>query len=467
MEKRKGDHRYVSAGILLSCTALLLASAGTVGSEPAVQTTTDGRTTAATLPHEITVALSEIPVWELANEWVRQSFLRGQHAPVHPIEKERLLGMQFVSDAPLYGQVSFLNPASGSRQPECFYFAADTLRRGGDYDLLYFDGNGHADLSDVKPRKPARQLDRLTRRIPSVTETFFEPVTAMFLSEPGGPQALELLPCLRIYEGGSPQFSFVAARVHTGTFELGGTSYQAFLGYQYMITGRLDQPSTALLLLAQGNAPITWSGGDRLNATHLLGGRYYHFSCTPAGDKLTVQPYTGPLGVFEISPGSRKVSTLTMRGALCSATTAVGVGSEPSRSRPPESARSCKLPVGDYRISNLFVQVDGLSALVLNNYHADGKPMGGMERLNTSGIAIRADKPFVLTFSESGQVLFAAPVRDQRIRRGEELNIKAVLIDPALNVMFRVLTHGQQLDPKVVIKRANGEMVAEGTMPFG
>ena len=286
-----------------------------------------------------------------------------------------------------------------------------------------------------------------------------------FNAGPQGQQTLDLLPCLRLYQGSEPQVSFIAARVHTGDFELGSVSYQAFVGYQYMIGGRLDQPSTALILAPQGGEPINWSGGNQLNTTHLLGGQYYRFACTPAGDKLTVQPYMGPLGVLEIGAGDRKTGTLTMMGSLRSATTAVAVGGKSADGRGGPT-RSCKLPVGDYRINDLFLQIGELRALILSNYHADGKPMGKMDS-RTYGIAVREDKPCVLEFSRQAEVLFALPARDQRLKPGEELNIKAVLIDPTLDVMFRVLTCKQQLDPTVVIKRANGEIVAEGTMPFG
>ncbi len=50
------------------------------------------------------------------------------------------------------------------------------------------------------------------------------------------------------------------------------------------VTGRFDQPSTALILLPTNGEFIRRPGGDRLNTAHLLGGRHYRFSCTPTGD---------------------------------------------------------------------------------------------------------------------------------------------------------------------------------------
>jgi len=81
-----------------------------------------------------------------------------------------------------------------------------------------------------------------------------------------------------------------------------------------------------------------------------------------------------------------------------------------------------------------------------------------------------------------------SPAKDYRIKPGEQLTVKAVLIDPELDIMIRRLTDTSRkekqeettpggrkrtlwrdvsLDPKVVITRADGQRVAEGVMPFG
>ncbi len=457
-------NRLTARGLWWGTILVLLAGWGLLRTAPGAAQQAQA---SADAPQEIAVPLKEVPVWEVTNPRVRESFLRGQGARVQ--KDSRMPGKypEFTSDSPLFGVLSFPRATPDPRKPFRILFALDSSVKGGDYNLLYFDDNQDTDLTNDKLRRPAPKSDDMARRSPSIKETFFEPVQVTFPSGPDSPQTVELLPCLRVYQGIEPQFSFIAARVHTGTFELGGVSYQAFVGYQYDIGGRLDQPSTALILASQGGEPATRSSVSQLGDTHLLGDRYCRFACTPAGDKLTVLPYTGPLGVVEIGQAGRSTGTLTMRGVLRSATTSVPIGSEPSPGRPPEASRSCKLPVGDYRIDNLSVQIDGLFALVLSNYHEDGKPMGKSSGRNTYGIAVREDKPCVLELSRQGQVLFALPPKDQHVRLGEELNIKAVLIDPAFDVMFRILQRQGSLDPKVVIKRSNGEIVAEATMPFG
>lgn len=472
MGNRKSDLKHTGGGILLSCVLLFSASARAHGSE---LTAKNDQTAASAPQNELVVALKDLPVWEVANQRVRDSFLRGQYTVVQEGKLASVKCPPFTSDTPWYGQISFPEAVTDSRKSGSFHFALDCSQKGGDYDLLYFDDNGDADLTNDKPRKPSQESERLARRSSSLKETFFEPVQVTFQFGPGGRQTLELLPCLRIYEGSTPQFSFIAARVHTGAFEIDGKSYQAWIGYQYMIQGSLDQPSTKLILAPQGEGPIYWWGGDQLHATHLLGGRYYRFSCTPTGDKLSVRPHNGPLGVFEVGAGGRTVEKLSVQGSLRSRESAVAVG-DGLKNGWPQPTRQCKIPVGDYYPAIMDVEMESVRVTISNNYHtnAQGQPRTGAP---VAGIAIRADKPYVLDFSHKPVVVFEEPKANSRARPGDEVQLVAVLVDPVLDVMIRRLneisrdgtgtSNPLSLDPKVVITRTNGEIVAEGVMPFG
>jgi hypothetical protein len=493
MENRKSALRHLCGGILLSCSLLSPVSALLYGQEKAGQAAQSDQATPPPAPKELIVALKEVPVWELANERVRESFLRGQYAPIRVLEKGMVLPVkwpQFTSDAPLYGQVSFQNLASGSRKSDQFYFALDSLQKGGDYDLLYFDDNGDGDLTNDKPRKPSKEVNGVVRHYPSIRETYFEPVTMTFDFGPGGPQPLELLPCLRVYEGSTPQFSFVAAPVHSGEFEIDGASYQACVGYQYLIRGRLDEPSTTLILSPQGGEPILWWDGDELCSVHRLGGRFWRFACTPTGNQLFVRPYEGPVGALEIGAGGRNVEKLTVRGSLRSKEMAVAVGGGGLENGLPQPTRRCEIPAGDYYPVYMTVTLGDLSITVSNNYHtnAQGQSRSGREPL--SGITVRQDKPYVLDFSHKPVVVFTEPygAAEREFPVGSEITVKAVLVDPVLDIMIRGLSDAsrtktetfktadgkeqtfsrpQSLDPKVTIARTNGEIVAEGVMPFG
>jgi hypothetical protein len=461
-------NRPTAQWAVLGAALVVLAGWGLPRAAPGAATA--GQTTTAP-SQEITVTLKEIPVWEVENARVRDSFLRGQYTVVQKDKPPaKVKYPEFTSDSPWYGQVSFSNVAPDPRSSRTVFFALDSSVKGGDYNLLYFDDNRDADLTNDKLRRPGPESDKLARRSSSPQETFFEPVQVAFRSG----QTLDLLPCLRIYGGSDAQFSFIAARVHTGGFTLDSKSYQALIGYQYNIEGTLDRPSTKLTIAPLGEESAYWWGGDQLNATHLLGGRYYRFSCTPAGDKLTVLPYDGPLGVFEVGAGTRKIKKLSVQGSLQSKESAVAIG-DGLKNGWPQPTRQCKIPVGDYYPAIIHVEMGSVQITVSNNYHtnAQGQPRTGEP---VAGIAIRADKPYVLDFSNKPVVVFEQPKANSRARPGDEVRVEAVLVDPVLDVMIRGLDRsdnpmpaGQQrsLDPKVVITRANGEIVAEGAMPFG
>ena len=85
-------------------------------------------------------------------------------------------------------------------------------------------------------------------------------------------------------------------------------------------------------------------------------------------------------------------------------------------------------------------------------------------------------------------MLFASPAKDKTFRPGDEISVKAVLVDPVFDIMIRGLndttrktketvklgdgkttTYDRELslDPIVTISNAAGKKVAEGPMPFG
>jgi hypothetical protein len=281
------------------------------------------------------------------------------------------------------------------------------------------------------------------------------------------------------------QVTFVRTSFYEGSIKLGGQPYSARLGNDYLIQGRLDVPSTALLLTpANSGNRIRWWGGDRLMAVHKVGGKLFAFSATPTGEELTVQPYQGDLGTFEIGPGGRTLDPLTVVGSLAAKDLAVAVGGwmEDGSSK---TERRCQIPVGDYLPSYITVQFGRLQIAASQNYHSDGKPRdrGGVPLVY--GIKIRKGQTFLLDFSNKPDVMFASPGPNQRLKRGDTLQVKAVLVDPKLDIMIRGLEDTKRkqtkaadgkplgyernlsLDPTVIITRINGEKVAEGVMPFG
>ena len=91
----------------------------------------------------------------------------------------------------------------------------------------------------------------------------------------------------------------------------------------------------------------------------------------------------------------------------------------------------------------------------------------------------------MLDFSNDPVVVFDNPQKDGAVfPRGQKITFAAVLVDPKLDIMIRGLDDTSQqverelsggqtykrpksLDPTVLVTRADGEVVAEGVMPFG
>ncbi len=356
---------------------------------------------------------------------------------------------------------------------------------------MYLDENADGDLANDTPHQVLKEAPAglSVKGGPTVERTWFEPVKVT-LSSPGpDSRVIELLPCTLTYEGRTQVVRFVPAQVHAGRFEVDGKSYEAFLGYEYMLSESLNEPSTALLLVSQDGKRAGYLGMERLNAMPVLGGKYHRFSCSPAGDRLFVQRYDGPLGVLELGPGRRDVKGLKMMGQLQSRGAVIGIGYDRiQEGGMPQEVGRCEIPVGDYCPGYMSVSLGKVRFAFSDNYYQSAT---GQTRSSPEGrynLPIRAEKPCVLDFSNKPVVTFVRPTPNDRISRGREMRVEAVLADPVLNIMIRRLEdmshaekksykmpdgqemtyeQGLSLDPKVTIARADGEIVAEGTMPFG
>ena len=440
-------------------------------------------------PEAATFKLRQVSAFEYGQE----GMLRGQAAKCQDQSfTEVKVYPAFASKKPIYGSIHFYQDPKQPKSARIIYFAVDESQgTGKGYDRLYFDANADLDLSNDPALRPQEHPPEKARfNYSSIkAQVIFQCLPVNFDFGAAGLRPVELMPRLTIsvYDKEEyKQMTFVRTRLCLGDIKIGGEAYVARLGNDYAISGRLDGPGTTLMLSPKesGGSPVRWWGGDRLSAAHKIKGRFYTFTASPTGDQLTVHPYRGDLGTFELGPGGRKVEDMTISGSLDGAERAVAVGGEvvDGSSKP---ARGCQLPVGDYRPNYIMVQFGRLRIGASHNYHSDGKPRERGDRPAVYGITIRKDKPFVLDFSNKPDVMFASPAKDQRVKPGDTLEVKAVLVDPKLDMMIRDLddttrkqtktADGQalpyernlSLDPQVIITRANGEKVAEGVMPFG
>jgi hypothetical protein len=443
--------------------------------------------------NQIAFDMHEASVFDLDDE-ISRDFLRGRTIFCNNQISPGRSGQypHFKSAEPIHGMINFAGKAVGPSPPRMYYHLVidESGGTGKRYDRLYFDRDGDGDLTDEKPLKPLKTPPKGVLRPNSTTElqVCFEPFEMTFDFGPAGKHAVELMAHLTAHSK-SPRMTLFPTKVRRGEIEIGGAKYEALLGYGYSIGKPFDQPGTVFHLTPKGdpqNAPRWW-GANTLNAIHEIDGTLYRFATTPTGDKLFARPYEGALGTFEVGSGGRDIQDISIQGSLRSEETALAIG-DGTEHGWPKPTTSCRLPEGDYLPAILTFTVNKLRISISDNYHTDGKPRGRNARDFVYGIKIREDKPYVFDLANEPNVLFASPKKDTRVRLGDSLEVKAVLIDPELGIMIRGIDDTSQkqkkeytradgekisyevnlsLDPKVVITRANGDKVAEGVMPFG
>lgn len=437
---------------------------------------------------KLIVPMEEIPLQEVC-EQARYSLLLGTTASAEPGGDPDVNYPAFRSPSPRFGRLRFSGVGFGPSLD--LQFALDHSEgESGIYDLLYCDQDDDLDLTDETPRRLMADPNGLPRaNLAAVQSMWFEPMTVGFPVEPEGRRPIELLPRLWLYKEGEPRLNVIAAKVHKGSFEIGGRTYEAFLGYGSTITGRLDLSLSTLCVLCEDSehAGLVGTAMEELGVMRSLGGRWCQFSCTPTGDQLFVYPYEGPLGVLQLGAGGRDARRLEMFGELCTTRTRLCIG-HVLENGLLQGADKYEIPVGDYYPSDLVVCFgDVRFSLSYNPYARDSD--GGYRRHDraTRSIRIRQDRPFVLDFPDKPRVVSIRPRKEDRLTPGDDVRVETVLVDPVLNALIerledisqsrtntyttidgrqRTFEEGRLLQPNVVVRRA-GEILAEGVMPFG
>ena len=235
-------------------------------------------------------------------------------------------------------------------------------------------------------------------------------------------------------------------------------------------------------------APYWW-GSWSLHSYHIIDGKFYEFILTNDGKKIAARPYKGELGTIKVGKGGRELEKVEFKGSVHQkASVAAPIGT--IKEQWPEAVTECQIPVGDYTANIMHIKYDNLDICISNNYHTNARGQSRSEKEIVYGMQVRKDKPYVLDFSNKPMVVFDEPSKDKTtFSHGDEIKFAAVLVDPELDIMIRGLDDksvkvdrelknsdgkviqtikvDKSLDPNVVITRADGEIVAQGVMPFG
>jgi hypothetical protein len=248
-----------------------------------------------------------------------------------------------------------------------------------------------------------------------------------------------------------------------GQITLAGRSYKILLG---------ERPERQFYIydVESGIGPYWW-GSWSLHSYHKLGDGFFEFMLIEDGKKIAARPYKGPLGTIKVGKGGRELEKVEFNGSVHqkqNVSAPIGIVKE----YWTDAVTECKIPAGDYTAYIMNVKYDNLSIQISNNYHTNAQGQSSREDI-VYGMQVREDKPYVLDFSNKPMVIFDQPPKNQTsFSRGYEIKFAAVLIDPNLDIMIRGLgvtsvKVNKSIDPNVVIARADGEVIAEGVMPFG
>ena len=309
------------------------------------------------------------------------------------------------SKQPLYGSIVFHGSPGKPGSARKFYFVLDesgTAENVNDkatkadadksavdnrpksrYDLLYFDVDRDLDLTNdavVSPMKsPPRALASLFDG-PQAT-VIFNTVSMPLGEDPKAKgKAVSVLPVIilygNIYDGNAGRMVFMAASARKGEVRLGKRAYSALLVPQSGMADRMNHANTPLILTSvDGAKPVaSYPWMRMLGAIHEADGEFYRISATPAGDQLTVRPFGGERGVFELSVGNKDIRPLGIVAGLVFKESAskesmllLGEMSYPIQAEPAKSIKY-RMPVGDYWPSHLMVDCGDLRMSLRPDY---------------------------------------------------------------------------------------------------
>jgi hypothetical protein len=358
------------------------------------------------------------------------------------------------------------------------------------YNRLILDVNRDLDLTNDPVVRPMQDPKSLADSIAQASQVFDYLDLDVDYGPGTGVRPFRVLPYFVTYEYDHTTHSlmnFLAPTARKGRIKIGNHEYDALLAQSYVVSGRFDRPWTSLYLKPvdpEDKLASHGFAGDSLKTAYQIDGQLYTFSATPLGDKLIVKPYRGDYGILKIGPGGRDIKDLSISGSLRSENMDVGFGPNPVK--PGEMGKEeseYKLPVGDYYPTYLWVKFGRLQVGLSDNYHLEGGGRSYTLRPRTFFIKIRKDEPFTFDFSNTPKVLFASLPKDATYKPGDQIEVKAVLIDPVCDFMIRDLDdttrksgndgnhpmsgRAQSLAPLVTIMDSAGKKVSEGTMPFG
>lgn len=420
------------------------------------------------MAEERVFALEEVAVSDCP-EPVRSRLQRGQYVPeCGDVPLPGVTYPEFKSDKPIYGAITFDMSIFDSQAGIRYCFAVDESGgTGTGYDRLYFDLNHDSDLTNDPP--VGRMKDVPPGMLSDPSLVLFDEIRVKLDYGADGVWTQAVMPRL-MSMGNLPRMFFAVPTARKGKIVLGSEEVELVLAQSEAISGRYDRPMTGVFLTGKDDLlPV-------LGFWHRIDGTFHRLSATPAGDKIRVEPYSGPFGTLEIGTGGRDIPRPDVDfGFLLSNNACIDL------SACTRTDGKWSVPIGDYRLFRLAVRYGKYRVGIT----ADISPVGPKAaRPVVFPLRIRQAKPFVFDLPDRLEVVFRNP-GDEPVKTGETLRVEAALYLPGTDIMIAALDDTtkktetvklpdgreidlfESLDPTIRIVNFAGQMMAEGVMPFG
>ena len=390
-------------------------------------------------PHEQVVELEEISAFDIP-EQLRSDFNRGQAEQCSEQPDPNVISYpEFISDKPLFGSIHLPFGLHEGLHGRWYHFAFDqTDIESQSYDTLYFDINCDLDLTNDKPltvqHNPPKRAILPAQWLKQ--QICFEYLHLPLPFGDEGNRPLEIMPRLAVDEDDNKFLALVTTKAFTGNVDIQGRNYDIWLGHNRFISGWFDHPSTALHLVQDGDFQRRrWFTGNMLMVWQRINGTDYSFSASPSGTKLFVRPYKGKYGTIKVRPVNSAIRQAKLNGVVYSGQAIYWFGGKINKFGDRKPFTTCRIPVGDY-IAGLEIFLDDIHISTAGNIHSDGQRSAHINDPPVLSVKIREDKPFILDFSTKPEVIFTSPVKEKRLKSGDQLKVEAVLVDPKLDLMF-------------------------------
>jgi hypothetical protein len=376
---------------------------------------------------------------------------------------------RFASEHPLYGYMP-LPEAQGARR--CF--ALDESKgTGTGYDRLYFDANANLDLTDDSP---------LAASGIGATVFFEDVAVPAQYDSPTGAKDYRVTPCLTAQR----YIGFFPATVRQGRVRIGGRSYAVTLS-RCGLSGRYDDECQITLK----SSPRFMFGslkGKLLNYVEAEEGsfvpgqmichqnRWHRLAVTALGDRITVTPWTGKVGAFEVSSAlgpSTAIANLSSSDTIIQTTAPDSVYDFRT-----QEAASVQVPEGDYKLDSILVEVGNYFVTLAAN-SANKSTYGYWKAPGPDyAVPIREHMPFTFALPGKAAFAFGTPDENARLRPGGQMTVRAFLTLPGTNLCVEALqdktafaktggtVFGGMFDMNVAVTGPSGNLLAQGAVPL-